>query len=678
MSRVWWDEPGSAAVLAYDKPVLIPGGRQAEIDALVGRIAGFVPEWRDLTEEDAGVALVRLFGLQLEPVLARVGRLPDKLLREFLSSAGVTLAPPRAAQAQVRFTPVERNTSPVELPEGFRLGSVRADGEKGDVVWETDEALTIANCTLEEIRVFNGSLTLEAEAGEPFALFGERPVVGAALYLGFAGVGELAGTLALAITPHYDGPVAPVAAGAGYVPPRQNARLVWEILTSQSFVALDVERDDSAQFTRSGIIRLAIPRDCTAGRPEQVGEGEDRFWLRLRLASGALTTQPRVESIVPHVVAVTAQETWRAEFPVPDRDSLGSFVKLTRTPVLPGSVVLEVDEGAAAAGLFDMPDTVSPGDQGTFRRWTEVETLAGLDGDARVFTLDSASGVIRFGDNRNGAEPLPGIRNIAVRAYATTTGSAANVAAGEISKMLSTASGIDRVENPEPARGGTDAESVDSAQVRGPEEIKARGRAVTAADVELLAQEAEGADIVRAFALSGVDPAYPGARIPGTIGLLVIPRRHPSEPPGAPLYADGPTLEAIAGHVADECGPLGSRVSVGNPRYHEVGVEGTLVLTAGADAEGVLSAVRAALDLWLNPENTDPAFGWWKVGATLRHADLSHLVLAAHEAIVSAPYLAFRVDGVRHEACDNVPLSRFGLPWPERHRLLAEFEEEDL
>ena len=59
---VWWTDPNTDAPLDNKAPVLIPGGRAEAIRALQDRIAGFVPEWRDHTEEDAGVALVKQIG----------------------------------------------------------------------------------------------------------------------------------------------------------------------------------------------------------------------------------------------------------------------------------------------------------------------------------------------------------------------------------------------------------------------------------------------------------------------------------------------------------------------------------------------------------------------------------------------------------------------------------------
>jgi predicted phage baseplate assembly protein len=659
--------------MAGGAPVLIPGGRRALLDSLRARIPGFTPEWRDLSEEDAGVALVRLFGAQLEPIAQRAGRLTEKALVEYLRVAGIDLAPPRPARAFVRFEPKPKNEGPVLVPEGFRLSSPRGDGGKGDVVWETEEALSVGNVALVEILAFDGSAIRPAKAGEAFRPFGERPTIGAALYLGLAVAGAPGNMLALLFEAAMAGTPAPVCEGGA--PPAEIPQPVlrWEALTDRGFVAADVIRDGSARLTRTGVSVVKLPARWQAGRPAVAADGAPLHWLRLRLASGAMRSPPIVANVHPHVVAAVARETHRAEFPVRESEGRATLVHLARTPVLPGSVVLEVDEGVASADLFGL------GEDGAatngFRRWREVATLAGQPPEGRVFVLDAAAGILRFGDQREGMAPPQGVRNIAVRAYSTTFGAAGNVGAGEIGSMVSALAGIQAVSNPLPASGGADAETAEAAVARGPERVKVRGRAVTAGDVALLATEAEGADIVRAYALPCADPAFPGAVRSGTVGVFVIARRHPKDRSARPPVATSETLAAVAAHLANGTGSLGARFVAANPRFHEVVVQGTVTVAPGRDAGAAMSAVAAALDRYLNPELSGEDGQGWSLGATLRHSRLVHVVLGADPDIVSVPFLSLTVDGIAHSACADVTLSRFGLPWPGRHRLLAEAEE---
>jgi predicted phage baseplate assembly protein len=672
MTRPWWDSPRVAASIVDGVPVLMPGGRAAAIAALQARIAGYVPEWRDLGEEDAGVALVRLFGLLLDPILARVERLPEKAMVEFLRAAGLRLSSARAATAIAVFTPDERNTAPVEIPPGTRLLSARADGEKGDITWETAIGLSVPNLTLVERHAFDGEVALKVSEGETFAAFGDRPEVGAALYLGFEGVGRVAGQLSLAFEPADNGAPLPVAEGGAALPVRPAPQLRWEALTDRGFQPVDVEADTTDVLGRTGIVTLSLPGTVVAGRPAAVGTGDPIFWLRLRLAGGRLDPAPRLRSVHAHAVAITAGETLRNEFPVQQAAGQSSRVKLARAPVLSGSVVLEVDEGASGADLFvlDEGDDAGTGSSGTFRQWEEVATLAGQRPDARVFMLDTATGEILFGDGREGRAPPPGIRVVAVRAYSVTLGAAGNLGVDAISRLPVRIAGVSGVTNPFRAEGGAAAEEPAAAIGTGPAMIKTRGRAVSTGDMALLARQAPGANVLKAYALSGIDPGFPGANRPGTVGVFIVPRRHPSEPSDAPPVTTSATLGAVARHLARSVGPLGARIVAAAPRYERVRIEVTLAVAAGADPVAAERAARAALDRWLNPEAAE-----WRIGAVLRHADLTHVVLEADDGIAAVPFLAVTLDGIGYPACADVALRRFSLPWPDRHRLVVETEE---
>ncbi len=672
MSRPWWDQAGADASVVNGSPVLLPGGRSALLRALQSRIVGFVPEWRGRDDADAGVALTRLFGVQLEPVIQRVGRLPDKSLVEFLRVAGISLSPPRPSRGFIRFEPAPRNDAPVMAPQGFRLSSARSDGGDGEVIWEIEEALPVPNLTLSEILAFDGEFLVNPQPGEAFRPFGERPAIRAALYLGFDLVGSAGSAISLLF--ERAATTDPDAASRGGAPPAVAPPpwLRWEALTSRGFTAADVSRDETEWLNRTGLALVRLPSDWPAARPSIDPQGPPRHWLRLRLASGTIRRPPRLANVYAHVVAATAQETQREEFPVREAEGRLATVRLTRAPVLPGSVVLEVDEGAASADLFELPADGSTASG--FRPWVEVASLAGQRGDARVFSLDPATGTIRFGDGREGKSPPSGVRNIAVRSYATTVGEAGNVGPDEINVMVSPLPGIQAVSNPLPTSGGADAEAVESAKARGPAKVKARGRAVTTSDAALLAVEAAGADIVRAFVLSGVDPAYPGATVPGTIGVFVIARRHPKDQSVGPPRASSQALGAVADFIADQTGPLGARIVVANPRFHEIVIEATVNVAPGRDPAVAMAAVNDALDRYLNPESGGGRNGEWSVGATLRHSSIVRVVLDADDRIVSVPFLEISVDGISRPACSDAVLSRFGLPWPGRHRLLVEIE----
>lgn len=671
MTVPWWDNPRALSEMDNGKPTLMPGGRQAALEALQGRIAGFVPEWRDLSDEDAGVALVRLFGLQLDAVLSRVEQLPDKALVEFLRVAGVGLAPARSARTLIMFTPEDAAVAPINVPEGARLASARADEEAGDVTWETDAPATVQPMALEERQVSDGEVAQIIAADEAFDLLGARPEVGAALYLGFLASGEVSGTVSLGFEFEVAGRLDPVAAGLAPARPLPTVQLRWEALTATGFEEAELVADDTDGFTQSGVVELDLPRGMVADRLDVLGEGDRLHWIRLRIAGGTFLPGPRVAAIHPNVVRATAKTTWRDEFPVLETGDGGARAQLARTPVLSGSVILEIDEGVGGGSLFDLEENAPPtGEDGIFRRWLEVATLAGQTPDARVFTLDGASGVIQFGDGTEGRAPPPGIRGVAVRSYAVTQGAAGNVAVGEVSRMPVRLLEIAEVTNPMLAIGGADEQDRTAAIANGPRLLKARGRAVSAGDMAVLARYVEGANVRRAWVSGGIDPTLDAASRAGAVAIYVLPHRHPSDDGGEPPMPDGQTLKAVAAHIANAIGPLGARIVAAAPRFHDIRVEALLTVQSGGDAAAAEAAVRTAIDDWLSPETGD-----WDIGATVRNADLSQVILNAHHEIISAPFLAVSRDGIAYDACEDVPLAVDGLPWPRRHRLATEIQE---
>ena len=104
--EVWWGpeadpraSPASrTAGAAGIEPELLPASKEAVRAAVAARIAGFTSDWTNPAPDDSGVALVRLFGIQMEPLLSRVNRLPEKALVEHLRIAGVTPLPATAAR----------------------------------------------------------------------------------------------------------------------------------------------------------------------------------------------------------------------------------------------------------------------------------------------------------------------------------------------------------------------------------------------------------------------------------------------------------------------------------------------------------------------------------------------------------------------------------------------------
>ena len=123
-----------------------------------------------------------------------------------------------------------------------------------------------------------------------------------------------------------------------------------------------------------------------------------------------------------------------------------------------------------------------------YRIWREVENFANVGDDRFVYIVDRSTGMITFAPALDGegnlGEVPPAGREIRVW-YRRGGGAEGNVAANTLTALKDPLRGV-QVTNPSPATGGRDAETLDNALLRGPKELHALERAVTATDFELL------------------------------------------------------------------------------------------------------------------------------------------------------------------------------------------------
>ncbi len=115
--------------------------------------------------------------------------------------------------------------------------------------------------------------------------------------------------------------------------------------------------------------------------------------------------------------------------------------------------------------------------------WTPQRDLLASDCFAAEFVVEverDGAAYLRFGDNILGRRPAPGTRFTAE--YRVGNGSAGNVGAGAIARIVHTHPGIARVWNPLPAAGGVEPESMEEVRQYAPQAFRVQERAVTPAD----------------------------------------------------------------------------------------------------------------------------------------------------------------------------------------------------
>lgn len=698
MTAVWWGKESGESRSARLKrvgdaqapqPELLRSSRESVVDELRSRTRGFAPEWTSLNAADAGVALTRLFGEQMEPVLERLNRLPEKALIEFLNMAGVEPLPPSPAAALVEFQVSEDAAQSVLVSTGFQIGARPADGSSELVIFETERDLLAAPSRIVEMHVQTDNLfqPIDSQA-ESFLPFGNRPAPGAAMLIGLEGNITPGPTISIGIrVASPPGAPPPISAGGvAPLPTPAGPLLEWSVLDGARFEPAEIALDETGGLIHSGIVELRLPEQWRVGRPAGLEGANMLRWLRLQIVFGTFQESPVLASVKLNMVRVAATRTILNEALEREPRSGNRRMRLSQKPVLAESLILEIDEGGFISG--SEPEVNAPivagqisdasanggadAPKGTkTRRWRQVDDVALYGPDDEVYMLDALEGVVTFGDGVHGAAAPQGFRNVRAVRYRAGGGKAGAVTAGALNTPLSSVPFITKAVNPWPAFGGSDRETQQQAIRRGPQEIRSRGRAVAVADYAVLSRRAPGALVQRAQAVAGLHPAFPGRAIPGVVGIYIVPPDRGEGPP----TPDEDTLRAVAEYLSKSAAPAGVEVVAASPRYHKVKIEAAITVRPGADSGETVRRALRTLDAYLHPLTGGEDGAGWPFGGRLRYQALLRR-LTNVDGVSAVPMLNIIADGFRFPACEDFAPDAHALLWPDLHRIVVQQQEE--
>jgi len=423
-------------------------------------------------------------------------------------------------------------------------------------------------------------------------------------------------TLTLGFVPAWDASRRVLRPGGA--PPRQPPTLSFDLSTGEPFdetpryLRLDAAADDDA-LENLTLVQLTLPEGGFGAwdelDPLEEGVGdlppalEDEklaarvlCWLRIRLELTGTEGEASAgwEARFSWVGGNAARVSQRV--PVPAlRVGTGSGepdqqLTLPNTPVLPESVRLTVGGEAwrRVDDLLSAPAEVPVRDPAL-----PPGAPAPAAGDARVFTVDRESGVVRFGSGFAGMRPPPGAPIVA--SYAYGGGSAGNVGVGAIKTAPRLPAGF-KPANPVPAWGGDDGESVLEAERRIPLHLKHQDRAVSEEDFREIVPQTPGIALARMEVLPSYHPTI-GSPAPGTVTLLLIP--------DDPLRPEGPVpdrlfLQAVCRHLEPRR-LVTTEVHLRGPEYVPLAVSVGIDPIAGSDVAALREEVKAALRRFLSP-----------------------------------------------------------------------------
>lgn len=671
-------------------PILDDRSYEQIREELVRRIPVYNPEWTDFNASDPGITLIELMSFLSENLLFRFNQIPDATFLAFLNLLQIGLRPARAAEGIVALSARRVQDGPLAAGAEVAAGDVPfatlrevdvlplevlalmkrvtappADEDEAEFVQQILDARPPA---ANESYAYYRTVRLAAKPGDPGdrTLDLRRSVDGALwiavlrtrhtdieqldgriLNLGFSSEGEPA-----LIEEGYSGPGGGERREPG--PP-----VHWEATRAGHhgptgepvFRPLALIADSTAGLTREGVIRLELTDPISdlgvpqppAGQEARLGSGDyppeledpaeqERviFWVR--------ATRRRPEDPRPHFrwVGVNATEvkqlrTARPEFLGTGTGQPDQQVVLIHTPVLPGSLRLEVEEGqeSRAAG------------RSVWVEWTEETGFQASRPDSRHFTLDSQSGAVTFGNSKRGRPPQPGER-IRAMTYTYGGGARGNVPAGAISKVVGE-TGI-TVENPLPTRYGDEGEPLQEALDRIPGELRRRGRAVTAGDFRELALQTPGGLVGRAEVLPLYDPRSEEEESAGVVSVVIWPREDPRHP-GAPL-PDRALVREVCRWL-DRHRLVTTDLWVIPPIYRKIAVSVGLEIRDDAGVAAVRRWAEVAIRQFLAPlPPYGPDGGGWPLGRRVHGPELE-------AAVLQVEGVSFLVDRIRLAVWDD-------------------------
>ncbi len=408
--------------------------------------------------------------------------------------------------------------------------------------------------------------------------------------------------------------------GVKLLPPAAaRARLRFSLRSPQS-KAMEIPRG-----TRVTVARAAAKKELpvfTTLRDASIAAGQTESFILAHHAEWVQAEEAGKASGLPGF-SVTAK---RPPIVAPIGEGLELVVGVE---ALPG----EIDERAPALRHNDR----------TFRIWREVESFTDLGADRFVYVADRTLGLITFAPALYSAEASgqlarqpqalaevpPAGREIRLW-YLRGGGLEGDLAPNTLTVLKDPLLGVE-VTNPEAATGGSAAEPLANALVRGPMELHTLQRAVTARDFEVVALHYSAA-VARARAFTKA--ALWKHAAPGTVELLLVPsfpRLEEINWKVTPAQLKNLETEDARQHIRkllDERRPLGTVCLVNWVRYKSVRVKARIVCHREEKPEQVRERVLRRLYRTINPLPAAPGATGWRFGQSLRAFHVYDIILA--------------------------------------------------
>jgi predicted phage baseplate assembly protein len=654
-------------MMALQTPNLDDRKFQDIVSEARSKIPLYCPKWTDYNLSDPGITLIEIFAWMVDMLLYRLNRVPEKNYIKFMDLIGVRLEPPKPANVNVTFRLSAPQPEPVTIPRGAEVATVRTETQDA-ISFTTNQDFTILLPTLAyalttaDDSTYADVMPALKNPDLRVSVFQAVPQENDTLYLGYS-EDLTAHTLLLTIQSSIE--------GIGVDP--QDPPWAWEFWDGEHerWAPLRLESDTTGGLNTNGQVVLHLP---VTGTMREVNE-QYACWIRCRATKprpgqGAYGSSPTVRSIVSESIGCTvpASHALRITNELMGRSdgTPGQTFQLQNVPVMsrePGETV-----------------EVETENEGEFEPWQEVGDFADSGPTDPHFTCDSVSGEIQFGpsvrqpsgEERQYGRTLPNGRRIRFISYRCGGGVIGNVGEGTITVLKSSIPYVDSVKNFEGAKGGTDAETLDSAKLRAPRILRTNTRAVTNEDFEYLALEASPG-IARAKCISPGDTDNVQSPPPGAVRLLLVPPVLDGEGyiPAEQLEIPRQVREEVRSYL-DERRLLATRLDIDAPHYVPLAVATQVRVRKNSDHQQVAADVERRLYHYINPVYGGEGGDGWPFGRSLSLSE----IYAVLQGIAKVDYIEevkiFPVDpetDQRQEATTKISISPDSLLCSHKHEV---------
>jgi hypothetical protein len=527
-------------------------------------IPSFAPEWTDHNVHDPGITFLELFAWLEEIQRYRLNRTSAQLRNRFLALAGVPPEASKPATALVEFTTTSTSTEPyITVPAQTPITVTGHD----DVPFRTVRDSYLLPGSISAVETIAGGRELDRTKAEcdgtgHFDAFGLAPKAGDALVITFKPwISAPQISLAFRV---FDLDLPPLRTGPQPVP---SVTLRWEYSAdSKNWLPLTLVRDTTAALTLSGFVVLSDPKDRIVQ-------------IRATVASGTYEIPPRLSTIRLNVL---------------EAEQVGRAAPTLQTP----SGLPDQEQTLAPTPMAGAQPVIQVGPEGHEKDWTLVKDFDSSDPKSEHYTFDRATGIVRFGNGLNGTIPDAKFR-IAVKEFAYTLGDAGNLTQGLTWKLSEpTEASVWSGKNPQPASGGSDAETLEDTELRARGEFRKSFRGVTAPDLEDLAKKTPNIRVGRAKILPGSNPDLPCASTLDDVSIVILPAARPDL--DTELPSDG--FRETVRRSLESTRLVASRLHVIAPEFVPLHLAATITLKPRAAAAIVQRDIESALRAFLSRE----------------------------------------------------------------------------